>query len=78
MPQTRSTVDELTRERYPHGVPWREKRRRVWPTPDAATVRERRMVLCGTADLAEQVQGLSTQWRARDSRLVEAIRRYSP
>jgi hypothetical protein len=67
-------VDDLTRERF-FSVPWTERRRRrCFEEPDHAVVVERRIALCGTADLSVLAHGGSIPGRARAFRLRAAIR----
>lgn len=71
-------MDDLTRERYPHGVPWREQYARPTRLVDDA-VAARRIVLCGTADmsvLAPGGQERDVRRVARESRLRRVIRRW--
>jgi hypothetical protein len=72
-------VDELTRERYPHGVPYAERYAlpvRPIPLPPVRA-RMNRLILCGTADLGVlEAGGPNNTALARDRRLTEAIRTY--
>jgi len=75
-------MDELTTERFGPGVPLHESRARPNPIPrptDAAwLIRARRVVLCGTSDLAVLEHGGPNNTRAAaDRRLTAAIRAYA-
>jgi hypothetical protein len=78
-------MDVLTRERYPHPIPWKERLARPRPLRraracgepvDPAVIRRRRLILCGTDDLTLQLQGGDPAELARvgERRVVEAIR----
>lgn len=67
-------MDELTRERYPGGLPSK-------PGVDPKVIAERRRILCGLDGLAEladeaRTVRLAAMRRKRDHRLVRAIRRW--
>lgn len=74
-------MDGLTAERFGHGVPYGELHTkpsplRVW-TPES--VDERRVVLCGTADLAVMEAGgdwTVTAALTRERKLATAIREW--
>ena len=66
-------MDELTRERHPYPIPWKERTARPTPRPraghpqpvdgtwghavDNEVVARRRLILCGCDDLATKLQG---------------------
>lgn len=74
-------MDELTRERYPHGLPVNELRRqpsrvpkqRTAPEPPPGVIRKRQLILCGTTDVdvMEILHAI-----AEERHLVRAIRRH--
>lgn len=80
-------MDELTRERFPHPIPWKERLAR--PTPlrrakacghpvDPAVIARRRRILCGVDDLTIMLQGgdRAELAEAGARKLTEAIRRW--
>jgi hypothetical protein len=78
-------MDDLTRERHPYPIPYRETKARPLPpgwvraTPEQ--IAERRIVLCGVDDTATLIHGggaSGARWRIADRVLIDAIRRYSP
>jgi hypothetical protein len=64
-------MDELTMERYPHGVPYHEAE--VFRT-DEEMVARRRIALCGTADLTVLERGGHLPGLAKHRRLLHVIR----
>lgn len=73
-------MDDLTRERYPHGVPYHEAKARpprLPGPPSMPVVSERRIVLCGTDSLELQEKG-GDQTQAKNRRLVALLTRWKP
>lgn len=71
-------MDDLTRERY-GWIPWRELRANpgLLPRAKPSIIAERRIALCGTADLGVIEHGGGLTRVGRDLRLTRAIRSYS-
>lgn len=68
-------MDELTMERYRHGVPYAEAHARPTPMrrPGAYLIKRRRVDLCGTDDLNVLESG-GDRRQSRHQRLLYVIR----
>jgi hypothetical protein len=67
-------IDELTRERYPHGVPLREKRKTLIENPKE--IARRRRILNGWEDPEPAPSEWVLSRLARDRELSETLREW--
>jgi hypothetical protein len=76
-PRRNNVMDDLTRERFGDGVPYRERRSAESSPAIGSDFRRRRVVLCGTHDLTVRLAG-GDQYTARRLLVDTAEARWSP